>query len=536
MRVAVLSASVLFLGSALAAAACSSSDSPGVTPEDDAGSSGSSGTSGTSGTSGSSGSSGGEDGGNDAGDAGPALPTTLKSGEVSLLGTTADERVVYTVAAGAERSIEAVPVAGGTPDVIGKVAADEYVSIAGNAVAFWTAVDANAGVGTFNVWTKAAGTKTPAGGTDSVVGLVAAASDTSRIAFSFNSPADTADFAVTTPGAPSTTANATTGVLADVNVISPQCAPDVNFVGKTFFAAHCTGNGNALTNARLVTIPDAANPAPQVLVDNNNAASSIRSLWISDKAGTKLFVLGVQNSQARVVTVAGAAVARIENNVASAFLSDDGASIFYRTAGAAFRRAPTTNNATPANPPAGAVTLVPDMYVGTLNIAPDKKNVLFRKLAPVGGQNEVPRLDINLVDVTGNAAATPVALVATATGFPAGFTASGGYALYLADSNAGGIGKLKVRAVGAGGAEREVAPVAGLPRPAGATGNKAVYFDNVKVVGQAATVDVRAFDAASTAAPALVAAAVDPFFVIAGSKVVFTKSGAGGGLFAADVP
>ncbi|HSN43064.1 MAG TPA: hypothetical protein VLR88_03295, partial [Propionibacteriaceae bacterium] len=91
------------------------------------------------------------------------------------------------------------------------------------------------------------------------------------------------------------------------------------------------------------------------------------------------------------------------------------------------------------------------------------------------------------------------------------------------------------RPLAAGGADRIVAASAGLPRPL-SSGTKGVFFDNPQQVGQGVTVDVKVFDAAGTAAPTSVAVGAEPFFEISGTKLVYVRPGATGGLYAADIP
>ena len=547
MRHSLLIGGVVSIG-ALMAAACSSSSNGGVA-DDDAGSSGTSGgtsgtsggTSGSSGTSGTSGSSGDPDGG-DGGDGGPGTPA-LKAGELVLIGVTKDAQVVYTVkGTGTTRNVEAVPVAGGAPATVGTIATDDDIAIVGNSVAWYTDVDAN-GVGKLNLWSKAGGAKA-AVATNSPVGFISASEDGARLAFGFNTPADTVDVAITTAAAPSSAANATTAVIAGLNI--KDCQPDFGFVGKIFFSAQCVGTS---TNANLVTIPDAS-VTVTTLVDGTTAANALKATWLADKAGTKLFVMGIQNNQARVVTVAGATVARIENNVRAGILSDDGTKLFYWTGVAsppatapgtdgAIRSAPTNaTNAAPANPPAGAVTLVTAPgFPGIGNVtgvASDKSHILIRKLARVAPAGEVPRTDINVIDTT-TAAQTPTVILPTATGLVAGFTATNSHLIFQTEVSAQGLGKLKVRGLAAGGADRDVAAAALLARPL-PTGTKGLFVDNPKQVGDGVTVDVKVFDAAATAAPTTVVAGVDPFFEISGTKLVYVKPGATGGLYASDIP
>ena len=68
------------------------------------------------------------------------------------------------------------------------------------------------------------------------------------------------------------------------------------------------------------------------------------------------------------------------------------------------------------------------------------------------------------------------------------------------------------------------------------TGTKALFVDNPKQVGDGLTIDVKIFDAAATAAPTVVVAGVEPSFGVSGTKLVYVKPGATGGLYAADLP
>lgn len=483
---------------------------------------------------GSSSSSGGKtDGG--IGDGGTTGTVTIKSGEIYLVGTTKDGQVVYTSAANNnKRQLEAAPLTGGAATIIGTIDEDGDASVAGNAVVYWTDIDPNAGVGTVNVWTKAAGAKVNVA-TESIPGYADATEDGSKIMFSFNSPADTADFAITSPGAPQAVASATTGIVPKVNVVAPNCAASFGFVGKAFVSVHCPGNGQNLTKASLVYLPDAASPTPVTLIDGTATANSLKPLYTANKTGTRVAVIGITNSQLRVVTLAGGAVATIENNVGYAFLNDDASKVFYRKTDNSLWSAASVNNATPAASPAGATNLVTAGNIaGVLDVSPNNAYAVFRKLAPAGAADDFPRADLNLIDTT-TAAQAGTPLIATATGGVAGFTDTSSHVLYLADmAGDTGIGKLKVRPV-AGGAEREVAASATLVRTIGG-GTKVTFMGNPQVAGQVATVDISAFDAASNAAAAVLVSGADPYYEVSSGKLVYVLPGATGGLYTMPIP
>jgi hypothetical protein len=461
--------------------------------------------------------------------------TTIKSGEVYLVGTTKDGQIVFTTAANNnKRQVEAAPVNGGASTVIASVDDDADVIVAGNAVLYWTDVDPNAVIGTVNVWTKAAGAKVNVA-TNSIPGYGDASEDGSKIMFSFNSPGDTADFAITSPGAPQAVASATTGIIPNVNVVAQTCAASFGFVAKAFVSVHCPGNGQGLTKASLVYLPDAASPTPVTLIDGTPTANSLKPGFTVNKSGTRVAVIGITSSQLRVVTLAGGATATIENNVGYAFLNDDASKVIYRKTDNSLWSAAPVNNSTPAATPAGATNLVAAGGIaGVLDVSPNSAYAVFRKLAPVGAADNFPRSDLNLIDTT-TAAQAGTALVATATGGVAGFTDTSSHVLYMADMAGGsGIGKLKARSV-AGGAERDVAASAGLVRTIGG-GTKVTFMGNPQVVGQVATVDISVFDAANNVAPTLLVTGADPYDEVSSGKVVFVKPGVAGGLYVTQVP
>jgi hypothetical protein len=326
-------------------------------------------------------------------------------------------------------------------------------------------------------------------------------------------------------------ANATTAIIPDVNVVSPDCSPTEAFGGAVYFSLHCVGAGETLTAASLVTVPAAASPTPTTLVNGaTSAAVALEPGFLTvDKAGTNAFVLGAASSQGRVVTVAGAGIKNIENNTASGFITDDGTAVLYRTAGNAFKRAIAATGV--------ATTLIAaGNYQATLDVTSDQTRVLFNQQPPVQSGQNVPLFDLKMADtVTANQ--TPVDVLTAKTGSPVAFTASNTHLMFLSDVAAGQVpvGKLKVRTVSGAPNEREVAtgvsPAQPLP-----TGTKAVFFDNIKEVGQDTVVDVKIFDAALATAPTLVVSGVEGFFLVAKTKLVYTKPGATGGLFVAPLP
>jgi hypothetical protein len=537
MRVSLLVASVSFASLAALAVACGSTDTA-ADPEEDAGtSSGSSGRRpGTS--SGDPGSSSGTaDGGSSSGSSGASGSSgnggaLLKQGTAILLDVTSDGQVVYLAANGSARTLESVPATGGQQTVIDAnfdTAADE-AAVSGGVVGVWKAVAANR-LGTFGVWTKASGLKTSIA-TNSVATLIAGSPDGSRVAFGVNGAAGAngptnTDLAVTSTATPAGTAvfTGTTASGTGVNLAATKCSPDIGFVGKRLFAAHCSGSGTGSTAARLYTLGE-TDTTPTRLDASGGAAGTIKSSWIADKAGTKVFATASAAASTGFVfdiaKASGPALATLDTAVTGGFFNADGSAFIYRTTAdgiAGVRRASVS--AAPA-----PITLVADAELLDVNAARDK--MLVSVVAP---QNKL--VDIRLAD-TSSANQTPTALVPTATAQPLGFTTGGTHALYVTDASQTG-NKLKAKPV-AGGAEVLVAE--NIANFATGPGGWVVVLDNPKDISQGVTVyDLKIVDLTKGTTLVQVADTVTETIGLNGTKLVYARLAAqGGGIFAVDLP
>lgn len=528
------------LGALLSLQACGSDSS---TPSDDGSSSSSSGGSSSGGSSsggsssgGSSSSSGGSsgntDGGTDGGTTGPQ-GTSLKTGNVVLLGVTSDAtpHAVYIVV-GATNSLEAAPLAGGAPVVISATfATTDRVAVRGGAVAYWTGVTNS--IGTLNVWTKANGAKT-AISTTSRTGFFSASKDGARIAFSVGASATSTDLAVTTSATPAATAvltgNAAINLAAAVGAGGnpASCAPQIGFAGQVLFAAYCTGTAANATAGRLYTVP-AASTTPTRLDAAANAGNSVIPYWSADDAGTKVFTINSNAASAgRVIVVAtGQPGATLDNNTEDGFMLPDASAVIYKT-NTTFTKA--TAVATPVKTQllANGVTIN-----GLLDVARDNAHIMFNSLAPAGA-NEL--VDIRTIDTT-TATQTPVDVVATAITSPFGFNAAGTHALYFGDISGAGA-KLKAKPITAGGAEVVLSSDAvGLDTPP--TGKGALLFTNPKKVGQITTLSLSWLaDATKTGTPSAIATDVaDGQYDFSGTKLVYaTQATTGAGLYVYTLP
>ncbi len=529
MRLSLLVSSVSCVSLLALAAACGSGDDPQVT--EDAGTGSPDGgrrpgtsTSGDPGTSSTSSSSG--DGGGSTSSSGG---TILRAGEAFVLDVTADGQVIYFAANGAAASVEAVPAAGGQQVVIDANVDPENdtVGVSGAAVGIWKAVSADTGLGTFSFWTRTTSTKANVA-TGSVATLFAASDDGTRIAFSVNGSDASTDLAVTSTATPVATA-VLTGTSA-INIASQSCFPDTSFVGKRLFSAHCPGVSPNAEAARLYTVADGA--TTPVRLDANGAANgTIYPLWMSDTAGMKLFATSssqASNGLLFDVATPGAPVAVLDPSTVDGFMLNDGSAAIYRTteAGVAgIRRGTavaspvkTTLVAEPAQP--SQLTLA--------GKSADATKLLLTTLTPVDDLTDVKVADVSTANQT------PVAIVATASARPIGFTRGGTHVVYLTDLTANG-NTLKARPV-AGGAEITIAQnIAALGF---GPGGWVVIVDNEKVVdADLSTFDLKTMDLTKGGQPALVSSNALSDFYVTGQKVVYTKvAQQGAGIYAADLP
>ncbi len=454
---------------------------------------------------------------------------TLKTGAVHFVAKTSDDQVVYTIdgAVADTRDIEVVALTGGEPVKLGTVASDGNLAIAGVTVAFWTDVDAASEAGKINLWTKAGGLKVNVA-TQSVVGQFDSSLDGSRVAFTFNSPADTATIAVTTPGVPSTVATATTAVIPNVNLIAAKCKPNYVFGGNAFFGVWCNGNGNGLTAASLVVVAASASPTPTTVINGAQTALDSNQLAV-DKAGDNAFVRATNSGKAKLVAVAGSGVKDVESNVRTGFFSEDGLSLIYETESNALKRIPSAGGT--------ATTLVATpQFAGRVALSRDRSRVLFHSKVSTPAAGDTTLIDLKLGDTT-NANQTPVELLTTPTGLGVGFTASGTHLLFLSDVPPGktAVGNLKSRAVSGAATSQDVASGVQFAAPL-AAGTKAIVIE-VKTGGSEDLFDIKIFDAAAPSAPLPLVSGVRGDYGSYGTTFVYTKPvAAGGGLYAMDIP
>lgn len=465
----------------------------------------------------------GPDGGGDGGAPWNA-PKTLKTGTILLLGVTtgSDPHAVYASLAQNGASLEAVSLAGGAPVVLAptlNVQGGDTAVVSGGAVAFWTSV--TAGLGTFNVWTKAAGVKSLAGA-QSRVGIFAATEDGARIAYTNGVTNGQLSLGVSDAATPTTTAvlSAQTGI--NQNAATPQgqnppvCRPVLRFTGKRLFIAYCTANNG---NARITTVPDGAN-ATAIRLDAAGGAGTVRPGFDADTGGTKLFAVSSDaNATGRVITVAAADVQELEDQTGPGFVLPDGSAVIYRTA-TGLRRASANGMPNPTSLVDGAKAI--------LGVTSDVSRVLYRTLddAPTGG-------DLRTVGTA--AGSMPSEIVGIGTARPLGFSGSNADVLYFTDIGQAGA-KLKAKPA-AGGAERELASgiVGAAPAPAG---DSVITFANpTQPVPNVTVVEIAHVSAKGGAVTKLADAVPQGGLAFSGKKLVYTRfAEQGSGLYTLDLP
>lgn len=446
MRLSLYVGGILAVGLSLAAAACGGSDASTLNPEGDgtggetnASSSGASSGGGSSGAS-SSGESSSSSGGSSSGGSstGGLVAKELATGFVTVSGIAGDE-VIFQAVGTTGVTLSSVPIAGGTATKIVDLVQGDRAVVRGGAVGIWRTV--TNGIGTFSVWTKAAGLKV--GPANSLAGLFVASDDGSRIAFSVAATASTSRLAVVDPATVSSTTTFE-GTSAAISIVQ-GCSPFLRFAGKTFVGAYCT-SGTA-PRARLVTAPDGQGSLGLV-ISNNAAGAGIQPYFQINKDNTKVMVLGLPDTepsvavdeQLRVVTLAGNAIQNVDADVYDGVLTADGSEVVYQTGTGAMKRASTS-----AAP--NAVEILPAATVkSVVAYSADRARVFFASSDPDANTGA---MDVKLA--TTAAANAPVDVGAGVQ--PIDFNGTDSHALYVKETATGAslFGK-----PAAGGAEKDL--------------------------------------------------------------------------------
>lgn len=464
------------------------------------------------------------DGGAEAGPPATITTTAIKTGPSQLVGITTGStpHVVYVAVVNQQLSLEAVPVAGGSPTVLATLTPDDDFGVTGGVVYWFTGLDED-GIGDLSIWTKAGGTKAKVA-KSFVGGTTYGSEDGSRVAFAVNVAGISFDLAVTGTASPSASPVLTGNDTIDVP--SDDCLPDIGFAGNTLFAAFCTSQtaGTANSSAARLYAIGPAGAAKRLDAKGTVAANVVRlsattSLWFADKTGSKVFFIGSgTDSQGRLVDVASATVTPLENNVIGGFMLPDGSSAVYATA-----QAVKKSGATPT-----VLATTPVRRLAALGS--NGKRVFFSSLpAGAGGLSDLRSLDTA-------AAGAPADLVATATGLFSGILGGGDFVMYRTGVDPTGKGTLASKPA-AGGNEVVLSTSAygaiGIPSTTGVL--VATKVDTTPAEVPFATLEY--LDGATGGTPTTVSTdALVNAWAVSGKTFVFTRIGTEAGVYAAALP
>jgi hypothetical protein len=476
-----------------------------------------------------------KDGGGGNGEGGTTMTTPgtqlANVPDAQLVGVTTGGMVVYLnfnpkMDAGGNPSLEAVPIAGGTPTVISpSIGQTDDFAVFRDVVAVWTNVDQNTLIGALNVWSAASGKLTAvstatASFDGAQTGLFDASEDGKYVVYS--------KAAVAAAMTPTTTQLAVAKIDGTGEVVfnataahvdNQNCFPFVLFKKSVAVAQYCTTKA-ATTGPVDVIDTGVAGPArvnlgtatPGVLGVDDNATNV---LW--SKAGV-----------GQVTTKDGNTNVVIDKTkMTEGLLNTDATRAIYvqqPVAGGSFLKVqPVTAGATPFTLSSG--------IAGILGAAHDYTTVAVHRTS-----GETLDAGVNVIDIAiANAAdaGNPTPLVDA--GVPVGYATANGYFFYLSDLDPSlqfAMGTLKAHPL-ASGADKTIATGALFPTLVDAT-TKVVWLQNIQQVGMSAVVDIAAADAAGAGTPTVVVQGADPTYFVSGSKIAYYSAGMG--IYAVAVP
>ena len=347
-----------------------------------------------------------------------------------IVGVTEDGFVAY-VTTQSPPQLKVVAATGGTPTVLSEdfPTRTSFASVSGGAVGFWTRVDGK--LGTFNVWTQAAGRKVNlTNKEDSVEGIFWASTDGTRIAFSVEGMNASTDLAVLDTASVVTQ---TVGILdTRISLTDPtDCPPNFEFKGRLLVGAYCAPG--FVSSAQLHLVRDGS--AVDVRLDNRTTGL-IRPSWASNTAVTMFFVTSVNDNGYLISSSGNTSTATlVEGNIAPAtgFFTPNADSVVYRSRALGLRRASTGGSPAPSTVIGETRTIQA--------ISPDQTKVV------VDTEKSATFTDLRSTDVT-SAGRTPVDLVSTPTAYLLDFTEDSAFVLYLTDWNGNNLQLVSQPALG----------------------------------------------------------------------------------------
>lgn len=268
----------------------------------------------------------------------PVNTGTLLMAASQYVATTTDDRVV--VFAGTNGGASSIPVAGGTPTVID--AASGSLLVSRKTVFSWSKVTSAIEVGDLTIWSSAMSTPRKVS-TKSYAGVAAATANGTYIAYAENSVEDGAtDVVIGKADGTGTTTVFATGA----DTTNAACPVLVVSTGNGFLVEYCTGAANmdmGTTAAQLLYIdPAATTPAP-VSVSTDAANFSF------DKNGSKLWYLDSTKKLFYSALPPAGAATQVDTDVASVYMTQDGAALLWTTNANVLKRALTSAVGSPTS-------------------------------------------------------------------------------------------------------------------------------------------------------------------------------------------
>lgn len=443
------------------------------------------------------GGSGGAPGSNEAGGAG---------GPVALVEATSSGDVVFT------RGSQLELLRAGGDDVVlaPSFGAQDRAVVAGDAVAFWTGVDAS-GHGSFAAWTTAGVVRD--GARRSIAGQVAAAADASRLVYlaARDDGAAVDVVMIDSAGAARTVVErALFPASAD-----DACRPMLGFAGARALASTCADGETAPTIRSI-----GADGASAVVL------GGAKRFWSADASGDRVLVVSAAGDASVRDARGGDAGVDIATGVVTGALAPSGGAVVYQTTDGALSWSSTSA-------PVTTDTFVPSGVRGVLETSPSFDRVMTYANAPQPSDDGTPRTDLELAPIPPGLGYVPIptkpmSLLSDATGRTLGFVPepAGARAVYVTDVSASGRVAGVLATVGANDTAPTVVARAVVAPALVARSSRVVYGVNGAT---GAAIDLEVVDVAATgaAAPTELVKGVDPAFVVTRDAVVYTTGGAG---------
>jgi hypothetical protein len=398
--------------------------------------------------------------------------------QLVVKGLTFDSKyALYVDTSGTSPSLSAVPVAGGTPVMLGPYKTDSLVPTSTGAF-YFPSVNSSTGLGALLAWAPPATSATTISMSASAATGSSMSDDGSLIAYFASADGATGTLTVSTLDG-----KTQTPLVPGVDL--QNCPADAQFVGTTLLAAYCLvsaadGGGAADGGAPQETVATFTGASfTQAIVGTTFDPSQFTYYIPVDPSGTQLLVTNA--SGLSLVPIAGGPAKLVDANGGAGGLFTATGDLVYPTTTGAINRW-TAASATTA-------PLVASGAYSPMTLSPDGT---WMQLALNFDMNSGAS-DVYLASAT--MAGTPKSVLSTTTGFAVGFTTDSKYELFQTGATTfqATTSDLYASAV-SGGAPSKIATVASAGL---LDGSRMVIADNYMPAG---TTDIDVIDLANPAA------------------------------------